>query len=88
MHARITLKSKFSQKHIISASSTYENGNKNEIIYNFSECVLVPGFSKMSIDIPDYDFYYQADGKESSFFINQLKFYKDVKIIDFLPPPN
>jgi hypothetical protein len=86
MYAKITLKSKFSEKHFVSTSSHFEN--ENEIIYDFASCVLVTGFSKMTIDIPDYDFYYQTDGKDCSFFINQIKFYKDIKIVDFLPPPS
>ena len=81
LYARVIIVSKFKQTTTI--SSSVSRVGEYEYLFDLRESVLVPQFSKMIIDIPNLDFYYTTQGKESSFFIDQIKYYSDVKLVDF-----
>lgn len=86
MYAKITVASKFKKSHYTS-SNFIGDPKDTEMLFDFRESILIPSFSKLTVEIPDRDFHYCVDGKEDSFFIHQVKFYSDVGLVDF-PPSN
>lgn len=81
LFARIAIVSKYTNTTVYSDSVT--RSGEHEYLFNLRESVLVPQYSKMIIDIPGFEYYYTAEAKESSFFIDQIKFYSDVRLVDF-----
>jgi hypothetical protein len=81
LHLRITIISKYKQTTVYSDSVV--RSSEHEYLFKLRESVLVPQFSKLIIDIPDLSYYYTTEGKDSSFFIDHIKYYSDVKLVDF-----
>lgn len=80
MHTKVSIVSKFKSNDYISSTQTRKEAL---ITFLFNESIFVPSGSIIKIEIPEYNYYYKSDEITNSIFIDEIKFYSDVSIIDF-----
>lgn len=59
--------------------------SEDQVDFFFNEVILISAHSDVLIDInvPEYNYVYSFKQETKSFFIKKIKFYKDVKLVDF-----
>lgn len=79
-HINLTIETKFNKVNHTSFKYTEEG---KIYTFNFRENIFIPAGSKITFEIPEHDFFYSVKDLKGSIFIDQVKYYSDIKVIDY-----